>query len=70
MQQLLKNCKVYIEYDTIQPKHDRYGRTLAFMYRSRDGLFLNEELVKEGYADVYEEDPCKYTNQWLSLSAD
>jgi micrococcal nuclease len=29
---------------------DRYGRTLAYVYRSRDGLFVNAELVRGGYA--------------------
>jgi len=29
--------------------HDRYGRTLAYVYRRRDGLFVNAELVRRGY---------------------
>jgi micrococcal nuclease len=29
---------------------DRYGRTLAYVYRSSDGLFVNAELVRSGYA--------------------
>jgi micrococcal nuclease len=29
---------------------DRYGRTLAYVYRSSDGLFVNAELVRRGYA--------------------
>jgi micrococcal nuclease len=32
-------------------KKDRYGRTLAYVYRS-DGLLVNAELVKQGYAHV------------------
>lgn len=32
---------------------DRYGRTLAYVYRLRDGLFVNAELVRLGYASVY-----------------
>ena len=31
---------------------DRYGRTLAYVYRRGDGLFLNAALVAEGYAQV------------------
>jgi micrococcal nuclease len=30
--------------------HDRYGRTLAYVYRASDGLFVNAELVRQGYA--------------------
>jgi micrococcal nuclease len=29
---------------------DRYGRLLAYVYRLRDGLFVNAELVRLGYA--------------------
>ena len=29
---------------------DRYGRTLAYVYRVADGLFVNAQLVREGYA--------------------
>jgi micrococcal nuclease len=30
--------------------HDRYGRSLFYVYRASDGLFVNAELVKLGYA--------------------
>ena len=30
--------------------HDRYGRALAYVYRADDGLFVNAELVRQGYA--------------------
>ena len=29
---------------------DRYGRLLAYVYRARDGVFVNERLVQDGYA--------------------
>ncbi len=31
---------------------DRFGRLLAYVYRARDGLFVNAELVRRGYATV------------------
>jgi micrococcal nuclease len=31
---------------------DRYGRTLAYVYRADDGLFLNLALVRDGFAQV------------------
>ncbi len=31
---------------------DRYGRTLAYVYRLADGLFVNAALVADGYASV------------------
>lgn len=32
---------------------DRYGRLLAYVYRARDGLFVNLALVREGFAEPY-----------------
>jgi micrococcal nuclease len=31
-------------------ERDRYGRLLAYVYRSRDNLFVNARLVRGGYA--------------------
>lgn len=31
---------------------DQYGRTLAYLYRTGDGLFVNAEMVAEGYAGL------------------
>jgi micrococcal nuclease len=31
-------------------QRDRYGRLLAYVYRLRDGLFVNAELARLGYA--------------------
>ena len=33
-------------------ERDAYGRTLAYVYRLADGLFVNAELVRQGYAQV------------------
>lgn len=33
-------------------EHDRYGRTLAYVHRASDGLFLNVAMVADGYANV------------------
>ena len=30
--------------------HDRFGRLLAYVHRRRDGLFVNEALLREGFA--------------------
>jgi len=35
----------------VEPR-DRYGRLLAYVYRSADGLFVNLTLAAEGYAAV------------------
>jgi micrococcal nuclease len=31
-------------------QRDRYGRLLAYVYRARDGLFVNAAMVRGGYA--------------------
>ena len=31
---------------------DQFGRLLAYVYRSRDDLLVNLELIEEGYADA------------------
>lgn len=33
-------------------RSDGFGRTLAYVYRSEDGLFLNAELLRQGYAQL------------------
>jgi micrococcal nuclease len=33
-------------------RRDRYGRLLAYVYRASDGLFVNAELARRGYARV------------------
>lgn len=43
-----EGTRVRIERDAEQT--DRYGRTLAYVYRASDGLFLNERMLLDGYA--------------------
>lgn len=47
---LIKDKIVLLEYD-IQT-HDKYGRSLVYVYDD-EGLFINEELVLKGLAQVY-----------------
>lgn len=46
---LVDGWQLRLGYD--HEKKDRYGRTLAYVYRS-DGLFVNAEILKRGYAHV------------------
>ena len=39
-----------VERDT--EARDRYGRLLGYVHRADDGLFVNEALVRDGYADL------------------
>jgi micrococcal nuclease len=47
-QRLVDGQRVRLRYDA--ERQDRYGRTLAYVYRASDGLFVNAELVRRGYA--------------------
>jgi len=63
LKNLLADRPVRLEYD-VQRK-DRYGRTLAYVYLE-DGTFVNDVLLKEGYAVVATFPPnVKYTDLFL-----
>jgi micrococcal nuclease len=47
---LIDGVRVRLRYDA--EREDRYGRTLAYVYRARDGLFVNADLVRRGDARV------------------
>jgi micrococcal nuclease len=49
-ERLVAGQRVRLRFDA--ERRDRYGRTLAYVYRARDGVFVNAELVRRGYARV------------------
>lgn len=49
---LLQGESIYLEYDPNWPQRDQDDRLWAYAYRAPDGLFVNLELVREGYARV------------------
>lgn len=52
MKQVLKaGTQVQLRRDV--EARDRYERLLAYVYRASDGLFVNLEMVRGGYADQY-----------------
>lgn len=60
--------KVYLEFDSTQGRIDKYGRTLAYVYRE-DGFFLNKELIAQGYANEYTfKTPYKYQDEFKAAS--
>lgn len=61
---LLANQEVRLEYGV--DSLDRYGRVLAYVYLS-DGTFVNEELIKNGFARVLSIPPnIKYADDFVS----
>jgi micrococcal nuclease len=47
---LVSGARVNLRLDA-EPR-DRYGRLLAYVYRRRDGLFVNAALVRDGFATI------------------
>ncbi len=64
-EKLLLGKLVQLEYDTQQ--RDKYGRILAYVFL--DDLFVNAELIREGYARAYTQYPFKseYKELFLKL---
>jgi micrococcal nuclease len=50
--ELLADRKVRLVFSPNREVKDKYGRYLAYAYRD-DGLFYNEEMIKDGYAYEY-----------------
>ena len=52
-------------------QRDKYKRLLAYVYRSRDNLFVNLSLVRDGYAQPYTFPPnVAHTNEFVAAAAD
>ncbi len=52
---LAEGTPVRLERDLV-PRDD-YGRLLAYVYRASDGVFVNWEIVRHGYAEVLTIEP-------------
>lgn len=53
LKQLLTGKQVKLVTDDTQTKYDKYGRLLAYVYTTDDGLFVNKHMIAEGYAYEY-----------------
>jgi micrococcal nuclease len=66
---LIEGRRVRLETDA--EARDRYGRLLAYVYREPDGLFVNAELVRGGYAQPLTIAPnVRFAERFRSLAAD
>lgn len=64
--ELLENQKVTLETDPTQGIFDKYERVLAYVYSN--GVFINEYLLKNGYAHEYTYNlPYKNQKEFKSL---
>ena len=58
---MVEGKEVRLEYD--QQQRDKHGRLLAYVHLM-DGTFLNAEIIKQGYGNVYTEFPFKYMEEF------
>ena len=52
LRELTLHREVRLESDPDQPKEDRYGRTIAYVFVGEQNV--NEALIEDGYADEWE----------------
>jgi len=57
---LLDGESVYIERDPNGPPRDADEREWAYVYRAPDGLFVNLELLRQGYARLAADEPFEH----------
>ncbi len=64
-QSLVEGRPVHLEYDW--QRTDKYGRTLAYVYREEDGLFINAEIIRQGYGLPIVYFPFRYKEEFRGL---
>ena len=60
LENLLAGEAVYVEFAEASPAPDHFGCIPAYLFRAPDGLFVNLELVRQGYAAVPEAGAFEY----------
>lgn len=64
---LLRGENVYIIDDPNQKVPDKYGYLSKYVYRAPDGLFVNAEIIRQGYGRADTETPFKYLAEFQQL---
>jgi len=54
------------EANALRRHKDRYGRTLGYLY-TEDGMLLNAELIRQGYAHAYTRFPFRYIIEFREM---
>jgi micrococcal nuclease len=60
LRRLVEGKRVRLAYEPAGARVDKYGRTLAYLYRVDDGLFVNREIIARGYGHAYTKYPFAY----------
>ena len=67
MANLLTGERVYLRFG--DEERDKYGRVLAYVFRAPDGMFVNLELVRQGYGRAYVRYPFKHMDLFQMYEA-
>ena len=62
---LVEGRRVRLVFDPAE-RQDRYGRTLAYVYLE-DGIFLNAEIIRQGYGFAYTRFPFAHLEEFRAL---
>jgi micrococcal nuclease len=66
---LLAGERVYLLHEGEKPAADKYGNRLAYAYRYPDGLFVNAEIIRQGYGYAGIGKPFAYLEEFRRLEA-
>lgn len=70
LKQQLENTDIFMASDPDQQNLDRYGRLLRYIYKP-DGVFMNEWLIRQGFAYEYTYDrPYQFQQQFKQAQAE
>ena len=58
LKNMLKGESVYLRFGN--EERGKYGRILAYVYRAPDAIFVNLEIVRQGYGRAYTKYPFKH----------
>ena len=67
MRNLLLGETVYVEREPNSNEKGGYDNSFVYLYRYSDGLFINEEIIRQGYGKCYSRLPFKYSAEFQTL---
>ena len=67
LQEFLLDKSIYLRFDI--SKRDKYNRLLGYVYRASDGIFVNIEIIREGYGRVDTRYPFKHEEMFMSYES-
>jgi len=69
LKNLLLGESVWFIRDASAAETDRYGRFIGHLYRYPEGLWVNEEIVRQGYGKAYTKYPCEHTEDFIEMES-